>query len=116
MSSPAKRMRPLSANSWPDNWAISVVLPAPFGPMTACNSPCGILMTTSSVATMPPKRLARLSTWSSASAMAHRRAGLALDPAAELDEQPIDAAAREQHDEQQQRPENDLPIFGDAGE
>jgi len=33
-----------------------------------------------------------------------------------LVERLVDAAAREQHHQQQQRPENDLPIFGDAGE
>ena len=36
---PAKRMRPQSGASKPEIWLISVVLPAPFGPMMACNSP-----------------------------------------------------------------------------
>src|ERR1700742_5324810 len=120
MSWPAKRMRPLSAKSWPESCAISVVLPAPFGPITACNSPCGISKTTSSVATMPPKRLASFSTWSRASAMTHLRVGfcaiLCGEHCADLAEHPVDAAARVQHSEQQHRPEDDLPIFGYAGQ
>ena len=38
-SCPAKRMVPALGRNWPINWLISVVLPAPFGPMIACNSP-----------------------------------------------------------------------------
>src|SRR5215471_9667556 len=101
-------MRPESGVSWPLSWAISVVLPAPFGPITACSSPSGILRMRSSVATMPPKRLARFSMRNKsvivASVMAH------------LAEQTVDAAARKQNDQQQQRPEDDLPIFSDAGQ
>src|SRR5262245_39726567 len=89
--------------SWPPSWAINVVLPAPFGPITACNSPSGMPKVRSSVATMPPKRFARLSTRSK-SAMAH------------LAEKAVDSAARKQHNEQQQWPEDDLPVFGDTGE
>ena len=67
MSWPAKRMRPASGVNWPVSCAISVVLPAPFGPITACSSPAATASVRSSVATMPPKRLARLSTCSKAS-------------------------------------------------
>src|SRR5262249_20261398 len=107
MSLPAKWMRPESGTSWPLSCAISVVLPAPFGPITASNSPSGMPNVRSSVATMPPNRLARLSTRSK-SPMLHLSAHLA--------EQPVDAAACEQHDQQQERPEDDLTVFGDAGE
>src|SRR5690348_6482414 len=55
MSSPSKRIRPLSVASMPEIWPMSVVLPAPFGPMSACTSPCSTLIVTSSVATTPPK-------------------------------------------------------------
>src|SRR5690349_14698704 len=103
MSLPANRTRPESGVSWPLSWAIKVVLPAPFGPMIACSSASLIERLMSSVATIPPKRLARFSTRSK-SGMAH------------LPEQAIDAAAREQHDQHQQWPKNDLPIFGDARE
>src|SRR5258707_7084444 len=96
-------MRPESGASCPLSCAISVVFPAPFGPITAWSSPSAMPSTRSSVATMPPKRLARFSTRSK-SAMAH------------LAEQAVDPAAREQHNEQPHRAENDLPILGDAGE
>src|SRR5215472_6161047 len=94
-------MRPESGASCPLSWAINVVFPAPFGPITACSSPSTILRMRSSVATMPPKRLARFSTRSK-SAMAHPR------------QQTVDAAAREQDNQQQQRSEDDLPILGNA--
>src|SRR3569832_2795088 len=90
-----------------------VVLPAPFGPMTACNSPSGTAMATSSVATMPPKRLARRSTSSSASAIVL----LPRTPheVGQRAQQAIDAAAREQHNDQQERAEHDLPVFAGLG-
>src|SRR3954453_16921517 len=50
-------MRPLSVGSVPEIWAMSVVLPAPFGPMSACTWPRTISSVTSSVAMTPPKRL-----------------------------------------------------------
>src|SRR3982751_4340786 len=50
-------MRPMSVGSTPEIWAMSVVLPAPFGPMSACTSPRTTSSVTSSVATRPPKRL-----------------------------------------------------------
>src|SRR5437660_2573862 len=57
MSAPLKRMRPLSVASTPEICPMSVVLPAPFGPMRACTSPRTTSSVTSSVATTPPKRL-----------------------------------------------------------
>src|SRR3954468_11085894 len=50
-------MRPPSGCSTPAICAMSVVLPAPFGPISACTSPLAISSVTSSVATRPPKRL-----------------------------------------------------------
>src|SRR5437763_9994171 len=50
-------MRPLAVGSTPEIWPISVVLPAPFGPISACTSPRTMSSVTSSVATTPPKRL-----------------------------------------------------------
>jgi hypothetical protein len=35
MSRPSKKILPLSARSAPDSWWISVVLPAPLGPINA---------------------------------------------------------------------------------
>src|SRR5690242_8798982 len=98
MSSAAKRINPESGRNSPTSWPISVVLPAPFGPMIACNSPAGTDSETFSDAVMPPKRLLRLSTCRSASATAHTR------------KQAVNAAAREQHDKQQHRAEDQLPI------
>src|SRR5262245_35941982 len=103
MSLPANRMRPESDTSCPLSCAIRVVFPAPFGPMTACSSPSGILRLSASVAIMPPKRLPRLFTCSK-SAMTH------------LAKQSVDAPAGEQHYQQQQWTKYDLPVFGDAGE
>src|SRR5258707_4317099 len=56
MSALSKTMRPMSVASTPEIWPISVVLPAPFGPISACTSPRTTSRVTSSVATTPPKR------------------------------------------------------------
>src|SRR5215208_1114813 len=103
MSPPSKRMRPASGISSPTSSPINVVLPAPFGPMIACSSPLGTASEIASEATTPPKRLVRFSTCSKASATAPPR------------QHSVNPAAREQHDQQEQRPQHDLPIFGDAG-
>src|ERR1051325_3466467 len=47
---------PLSAARLPEIRPTSVVLPAPFGPMSACTSPGAMSKLTWSVATTPPKR------------------------------------------------------------
>src|SRR4051812_40919967 len=101
MSRPAKRTWPASGVISPASSPISVVLPAPFGPMMACSSPVGIASVISSEASTPPKRLVRPSISSSISATAQTL------------QQAIDAAAREQHDQEEQRAEHDLPIFRD---
>src|SRR5947209_3386198 len=103
MSRPAKRMRPACGASSPVSCPMSVVLPAPFGPMMACSSPSGTARVTSSEAVMPPNRLVSPSITSSGSAMTQPQHA-------------IDAAAGVEHDEQQQGPDDDLPVFGDAGE
>src|SRR5438477_2278540 len=56
MSAPLKMMRPFSVASTPAIWPMSVVLPAPFGPISACTSPRTTSRVTSSVATTPPNR------------------------------------------------------------
>ena len=99
MSAPSKMMRPASGATSPASWPISVVLPAPFGPMIACNSPSGMSSVTLSVAMTPPKRLLRPSICRSASATVGPR------------QQAVDPAAGEQHDRQQHRTQHDLPIF-----
>src|SRR6266404_2707570 len=87
--------------SCPVNWLISVVLPAPLGPMIACNSPLTTSSERLSVATMPPKRRTSFST---------RSRELATT---EPPEQSHDAAAREDHDQEQQRAHDQRPIFGE---
>src|SRR5581483_10357275 len=99
MSWPAKNTRPLSGAISPVNSPISVVFPAPFGPMIACNSRGATAIGMLSEATMPPKCLVRSSVRRSASATA-----------ASL-QQSVDAAAGIEHDQQKKRPEHDLPIF-----
>src|SRR5262245_32333043 len=101
MSRPAKATRPESGAISPVSSPISVVLPAPFGPMTACSSPAGTLSVMSSDATTPPKRLVRPSIARSASVTT-------LAP-----QQSVDAAARIEHDQEEQRAQHDLPIFRD---
>src|SRR5665213_4554455 len=101
MSRPASRMRPECGSNCPVSWLISVVLPAPFGPMMACNSPLATSSETLSVATMPPNRRTRLSTRSRGSATG------------KPPQQTVDAAAPEQHDQQQQWTKDQRPVFGD---
>src|SRR5262245_37828173 len=104
MSAPPKQMRPASGVSSPVSCAISVVLPAPFGPMTACSSPASTVRVILSDATTPPNRLLSFSICNSGSVTAQPR------------EQTTNAAARIKHDGKEQRPKYDLPVFGDAGQ
>src|SRR5713101_4548241 len=101
MSAPARRMDPECGSNCPVSWLISVVLPAPFGPMIACNSPLATSSETLSVATIPPNRRTSFSTRSKGSAMA------------QPPQQPDNAAAPEQHDQQQQRAHDQRPVFSD---
>src|SRR5882757_8614877 len=104
-SSPPNTILPESGLSRPEIWLIKVVLPAPFGPITACNSPGRTSSVTSSVTRSPPKFLVSPSMRSTASATDHPP-----QPRHEPDQ----AAGREHCDQHEQRPKNDLPVFGDA--
>src|SRR5712671_925417 len=104
MSWRSNQTRPASGASSPPSWAISVLLPAPLGPMMACSSPGATSSMMSSEAITPPKRLVRPSTRRSGSATAEPR------------EKTIDPAARIQDDQQDHRAEDDRPIFGEAGQ
>src|SRR6185436_9643862 len=57
MSSPAKWICPASGRSSPESCLMNVVLPAPFGPITACVSPARTSKSTESVATSAPNVL-----------------------------------------------------------
>src|SRR3954471_1719962 len=54
MSRPSSRMRPAVGRSTPVSRLITVVLPAPFGPISACRAPFCTESVTSLVAMMPP--------------------------------------------------------------
>ena len=56
MSRPSKRTLPALGRSRPQIMPTSVVLPAPFGPITARTSPGSTAMETSSTALRPPNR------------------------------------------------------------
>src|ERR1041385_8949524 len=55
MSRPSRKILPAVGRSTPVNRLMSVVLPAPFGPISAWRAPFWTARVTSSVATMPPK-------------------------------------------------------------
>src|SRR5579872_5226815 len=104
MSAPAKRMLPSCGTISPLSRPISVVLPAPFGPMTACTSFATTSKVIASAATTPPKRRVRRS-------VCNR--GLATAPPLE---QPADAAVYVDRHQEQDRTEDQIGIFGDARE
>src|SRR5262245_64886071 len=68
MSSPSSRMRPADGRNTPVSRLITVVLPAPFGPISAWRAPFSTLSETPLTAAMPPKCFSR-STVSSATGM-----------------------------------------------
>src|SRR3954468_3186969 len=59
MSRPSSRMVPAVGRSTPVNMLMIVVLPAPFGPISACRAPFSTESVTSLVATMPPNCFTR---------------------------------------------------------
>src|SRR3982074_2549250 len=99
-SSPPNTILPASGLSSPEIWLISVVLPAPFGPITACSSPGITSSVTPSVTRRPPKFLVSPSMRSTGSATA--------DPP-QPRRDPEQPAAREHRDQHEQRAEDHLP-------
>src|SRR3981189_3358279 len=98
-------MLPEFGISCPVSWLISVVLPAPLGPIIACSSPLATSSERLSVAAMPPNRRTRFSTRSRGSA---KELATAQPP-----QQSHDAAAPEQHDQEQQRAHDQRPVLCD---
>src|SRR6266436_1779908 len=95
MSRPSKRISPRSEGKLPEIWLMSVVLPAPLGPISAWTSPLFASSVTSSVATTPTKRFdTRLS-----SSTAPPR------------QQPGDAVRREQHDRQHHQADAEVGVL-----
>src|SRR3954453_15168473 len=101
MSSPPKRMLPASGMRLPASCAMKVVLPAPFGPITACVSPSSTSSVTPSVALSAPKLFCRFSTWSSMSGI-----GLVEDAG--------QAALEEDDAQDEERAEYHLPVLRPA--
>src|SRR5690242_1049384 len=92
---------------------MSVVLPAPLGPMTACTSPMASSSETSLTAASPPKCLDKPSTRSIGSGTAR------LEMTAELHEgkrKTPQAARQEQDRGDDEKPHGQEPVLGLAGE
>src|SRR5262245_62710971 len=83
MSSPSSRMRPAEGLSTPVSRLITVVLPAPFGPIKAWRAPFSILSETPATAAMPPKCFSK-PTVSSTTGMAQRPSGRSEEHTSEL--------------------------------
>src|SRR5687767_25000 len=98
MSVPPKRTVPLSGSRFPASWLMKVVLPAPLGPMTACVSPSFTSKSMPSHARSAPKLLVSPFTSS---------IGFVEDAG--------ETAPEEDDREDQQRPEDHLPVLGPAG-
>src|SRR5262245_1595418 len=101
-------MVPAAGAISPEIWLISVVLPAPFGPITACNSPGPISSVTPSVTTSPPKFLRRSLISSTGSPTAQ--------PSTHGVGKTQQSATRKQNDKHQQRTEDEFPLLGDAAQ
>src|SRR5512144_2397242 len=86
---------------------MNVVLPAPFGPISACSSPRSTAKSSRSVATRPPKRFCSPSTRSSVSATGRPPLGKSGDHAS-------DSVSRVQHDDQEHYTDTQLPVLGIA--
>src|SRR5437763_75399 len=93
MSFFSNRILPASGATLPQICAMRVVLPAPFGPMSAWTSPALTERLTASVATTPPKCFDRLRSSSMAA------------------KQPGDPLRREQHDDEQHDPDAEAGVL-----
>src|SRR4051812_36224536 len=82
-----KRISPESLARLPEIRWMSVVLPAPFGPISACTSPAATSSVAPSTATTPPKRLLTLASESTG-----------------------DSLRREQHHGEQDQAHRQLPV------
>src|SRR5687767_12783375 len=98
---PTKRMSPASGRTNPEIWANRVVLPAPFGPISAEIEPASTVSDTAFVATTPPKRLVT----PTISSMARARQQAAQRDAAEA-EQPV--RHERYHEHQQHTVEHEI--------
>src|SRR5262245_46344516 len=97
MSSPAKCTVPASGRRLPASWLMKVVLPAPFGPITAWVSPSRTSKSMPSQARSAPKLFDSPLTSS---------IGFVEDAG--------ETAPKEDHREHEQRAEDHLPVLGPA--
>src|ERR1700733_1596270 len=104
-------MRPPSGDRTPDIWLISVVLPAPFGPMMAWISPGLTSSVTSSVTARLPKFLRSPSSRSTASEGA--RSSME-DPPPQPGAEPDQSAAGEQNQQRHSRTGDPVPVLGEG--
>src|SRR5919106_3971360 len=95
MSAPAKRTMPLSGSRFPASWLMKVVLPAPFGPITACVSPSVTSKSMPSHARSAPKLFVN-----------------PLTSSIGLVENPGEAAPEEDYGEDKQRAHQHRPVLG----
>src|SRR5690349_9072140 len=91
MSSPPRTIRPASGASIPVIRLMSVVLPAPFGPIRAWRTPCGSSSSTSCATTSEPNFLLTFFTESTQTAE--------------------DAVGKEHHDRDEQQPDPEVPVL-----
>src|SRR5688572_24061896 len=94
MSVPAKRTLPASGRRLPASWLMNVVLPAPFGPITAWASPSATSKSMPSVASRAPKLLVSF-----------------LTSSIGFVENSCQAPSEENHRKDEQRAEDDLPVL-----
>src|SRR5687767_15555578 len=97
MSAPAKRTVPASGRRLPASWLMKVVLPAPFGPMTACVSPSRTSKSMPSHARRAPKVF-----------VSPRTSSIGFV------EQACQAPLEKDHRQDEKRPEDHLPVLGPA--
>src|ERR1700730_3307435 len=109
MSRPSNQIEPADGRKKPLIMLKKVVLPAPFGPITARSSPFGTLSETSRTATRLPKLLVTLRT--SRTFMLGTRSCFAL-----ASDEAKQSAREEQHDRHEQHADERHPVDGDAGE
>src|ERR1051326_7878854 len=99
-------MAPELAGKSPDSRLMSVVLPAPFGPTTACNSPRLISMDTSATAINPLKRRDKPRVPRTTSLIV----GCLGDWLAKLAADALDATGQENDQQNDREPERQLPM------
>src|SRR5258705_13985188 len=112
MSRPPNWIAPALAGRSPEITLISVVLPAPFGPSTACRRPRCSSRSTSLTAFNPPKRRDNPRVDNTASLIARCPDERALEPRRDAGE----ASRQEDHQQDDRAPEQQRPVRGDRRE